>query len=388
MRARFIAMFGLSLAVVVGVLVAADWLQTANTPAPPGVNQPPAPSAPIAAASAPQPAASAPAVAEPPPAVTAPPPVAPAPAASAPPVPSPPVVAALPPAEPPPPVAAPPSVEAPPLVAAPSPTEAPPVVTAPPPAPVVAALPPAEAPPVVTAPPPIAPPPEATAPPVEMLPPVIAALPPAKPSMEENKQPAKLLFAAKELPTLGKAMAIGYYPRGCLQGGVELPVDGPNWQVMRLSRNRNWGHPELVKFLERFAPLAAKATGWKGILIGDMAQPRGGPLPFGHMSHQIGLDVDIWFMPDAEPQAQQERARGYLGQQSGRRRRQSTSIRRPGRRRISPSSRPRPSSPRSSACWSMPRSRRNYATSRTRNTTAGWRRCGPGTATPITSMCG
>ena len=92
-------------------------------------------------------------------------------------------------------------------------------------------------------------------------------------------------------------MAIGYYPRGCLQGGVELPVNGANWQVMRLSRNRNWGHPELVKFLERFAPLAAKATGWHGILVGDMAQPRGGPLPFGHASHQIGLDVDIWFMP-------------------------------------------------------------------------------------------
>src|SRR5262249_61798336 len=66
---------------------------------------------------------------------------------------------------------------------------------------------------------------------------------------------------------------------------------------MRLSRNRNWGHPELVKFLERFAPLAAKATGWGGILIGDMAQPRGGPLPFGHKGHQIGLDVAIWFMP-------------------------------------------------------------------------------------------
>jgi penicillin-insensitive murein endopeptidase len=99
------------------------------------------------------------------------------------------------------------------------------------------------------------------------------------------------------LPSIGKAVAIGYYPRGCLQGGVPLPVTGKSWQVMRLSRNRNWGHPELVKFLERFAPLAAKATGWHGILIGDMAQPRGGPLPFGHMSHQIGLDVDIWFMP-------------------------------------------------------------------------------------------
>ena len=66
---------------------------------------------------------------------------------------------------------------------------------------------------------------------------------------------------------------------------------------MRVSRNRNWGHPELVNFLERFAPLAAKATGWHEIPVGDMAQPRGGPLPFGRRSHQIGLDVDIWFMP-------------------------------------------------------------------------------------------
>src|SRR5476651_141131 len=124
-----------------------------------------------------------------------------------------------------------------------------------------------------------------------------APKPLGKPAEPEAKLPAKDLFAAKQLPSLGKATAIGYYPRGCLQGGVELPVNGPTWQVMRLSRNRNWGHPELVNFLERFAPLAAKATGWKGILVGDLSQPRGGPLPFGHTSHQIGLDVDIWFMP-------------------------------------------------------------------------------------------
>jgi penicillin-insensitive murein DD-endopeptidase len=113
----------------------------------------------------------------------------------------------------------------------------------------------------------------------------------------EKTEPAKKLFSEKELPSIGKAVAIGYYPRGCLQGGVELPPTGATWQVMRISRNRNWGHPELIKFLERFAPLAAKATGWHGVLVGDMAQPRGGPLPFGHSSHQIGLDVDIWFMP-------------------------------------------------------------------------------------------
>ncbi len=108
---------------------------------------------------------------------------------------------------------------------------------------------------------------------------------------------AKILFAAQKLPSIGKAAAIGYYPRGCLAGAVELPIDGPYWQVMRLSRNRNWGHPTLVKFIERFAARAAKATGWPGILVGDMAQPRGGPLPFGHLSHQVGLDVDIWYMP-------------------------------------------------------------------------------------------
>lgn len=125
-------------------------------------------------------------------------------------------------------------------------------------------------------------------------------LPPEKPAIVEKNDPvvsAKQLFAAEKLPSLGKAMAIGYYPRGCLQGGVALPVNGPTWQVMRISRNRMWGHPSLVQFLERFAPAAAKATGWKGILVGDMAQPRGGPTPFGHVSHQTGLDVDVWFMP-------------------------------------------------------------------------------------------
>lgn len=182
-----------------------------------------------------------------------------------------------------------PAPSAPAVTAPPAPDVAP-VVTAPPaaPTPVVTAPPDAPA-PVVTAPSPVvtAPSPVVTAPP----------LPPAKPATEGSKAVAKYLFAAKQLPSLGKAMAIGYYPSGCLSGGVELPIDGPNWQVMRVSRNRNWGHPDLVRFLERFAPAAAKATGWKGILVGDMAQPRGGPTPYGHRSHQTGLDVDIWFMP-------------------------------------------------------------------------------------------
>jgi penicillin-insensitive murein DD-endopeptidase len=116
-------------------------------------------------------------------------------------------------------------------------------------------------------------------------------------TQNEKTQSAKQLFGSVQLPSIGKAVSIGYYPRGCLAGGGEFPVNGSTWQVMRLSRNRNWGHPNLIHFLEKFAPAAARATGWNGILVGDLAQPRGGPSPSDHASHQTGLDVDIWFMP-------------------------------------------------------------------------------------------
>jgi penicillin-insensitive murein DD-endopeptidase len=96
-------------------------------------------------------------------------------------------------------------------------------------------------------------------------------------------------------PSFGPAV-IGGYAKGCLAGGVPLPVNGPAWQAMRLSRNRIWGHPDLVAFIERLG-IAARADGWPGLLVGDMAQPRGGPMRSGHASHQIGLDVDLWLVP-------------------------------------------------------------------------------------------
>jgi penicillin-insensitive murein endopeptidase len=113
----------------------------------------------------------------------------------------------------------------------------------------------------------------------------------------DPKTPAKELFGRARDPAPTESEPVGFYSKGCLAGGEELPVNGPNWQVMRLSRNRNWGHPALIAFLTRFAPTAAEASGWPGILIGDMSQPRGGPMLTGHASHQIGLDVDIWLTP-------------------------------------------------------------------------------------------
>lgn len=105
---------------------------------------------------------------------------------------------------------------------------------------------------------------------------------------------AKTLFGAVDGASAQTPAIHGGYSRGCLAGGAELPETGPTWQAMRLDRNRNWGHPELIAYVERMSRFAAGLPGWKGLYVGDMAQPRGGPMLTGHASHQTGLDVDIW----------------------------------------------------------------------------------------------
>ena len=107
---------------------------------------------------------------------------------------------------------------------------------------------------------------------------------------------AKDLFGAEKLPSAAAPQSFGFYSKGCFGGGVGLPLTGPTWEVMRPSRNRNWGHPAMIALLEKFSRDAV-ADGWPGLLVGDISQPRGGPMRTGHASHQIGLDADIWFSP-------------------------------------------------------------------------------------------
>lgn len=109
-------------------------------------------------------------------------------------------------------------------------------------------------------------------------------------------EPARTLFGAVHVPTGGPAISVGGYAKGCLAGAVQLPTDGDHWQAMRLSRDRRWGTPELVSYIEGLGESAAQ-DGWPGLLVGDMGGARGGPMPSGHASHQIGLDVDIWLKP-------------------------------------------------------------------------------------------
>jgi penicillin-insensitive murein DD-endopeptidase len=125
-----------------------------------------------------------------------------------------------------------------------------------------------------------------------------AAKPSAKkPPPKPKGPPARELFGSAIAPAPLAARSIGGYAKGCLAGGVSLPINGPDWQVMRLSRNRNWGNPRLLDYLERLASDARALDGWPGLLVGDMSQPRGGPMLTGHTSHQIGLDADIWLTP-------------------------------------------------------------------------------------------
>jgi penicillin-insensitive murein endopeptidase len=97
-------------------------------------------------------------------------------------------------------------------------------------------------------------------------------------------------------PTTGViAQSIGTYNAGCISGAVSVPANGTGYQMMRLSRKRSYGHPDLKHFIEKLGQTVARQN-LGSLLIGDLGQARGGPTLSGHRSHQSGLDVDIWFL--------------------------------------------------------------------------------------------
>ena len=207
-------------------------------------------------------------------------------------------------------------------------------------------------------------------------------LPPLK-NPAAPSTPAKELFARKSTPSPGSPRSIGGDFDGCLAGAVSLPITGQTWQVMRPSRNRNWGHPELIRFIERLGT-NAKEAGWNGLLVGDMSQPRGGPMLGDHASHQVGHNVDIWFapMPDhVQSREQREFAEGI-------------DVVAPDLRDVDPKLwtpghtaliRTAAQDPVVVRIWSMLRSRRRCA-ARPGLITPGFTRCAPGTVTPSIFM--
>jgi penicillin-insensitive murein endopeptidase len=131
-----------------------------------------------------------------------------------------------------------------------------------------------------------------------------ADVPPSRrPSAESFR-----LWAKARTPAGAEPAAIGGYSAGCVAGASALPLDGKNYAVMRPSRRRNYGHPDLLKFVEG---LSADMTQAKLplLLVGDMGGPRGGPMISGHASHQTGLDVDLWYTLSRKRPSKRDRER-------------------------------------------------------------------------------
>ena len=101
---------------------------------------------------------------------------------------------------------------------------------------------------------------------------------------------------------------IGIPSAGSLEGGVQLPVAGPDhftWDPLRRRAPnrpwRRWGAYGVVRLtLKVVREYRAAHPGAPRVGIGDLSRPRGGDfgprygLP-GHASHQNGLDVDLYY---------------------------------------------------------------------------------------------
>src|SRR5262245_35344961 len=100
-------------------------------------------------------------------------------------------------------------------------------------------------------------------------------------------------WARVRAPTRGPARAIGGYSAGCIAGAVALPKTGAGYRVAKPERNRVFGHPRLIGLIRDLGK-QWRAAHLGALAVGDLSQPRGGPAPSGHASHQTGLDADVF----------------------------------------------------------------------------------------------
>lgn len=122
------------------------------------------------------------------------------------------------------------------------------------------------------------------------------------------------------------SQAVGGYANGCQLKAMALPEKGEGYHDIRRERNRFYGQPESIAMVQYIGRNLAKKYN-EDILIGDLSQPAGGLMSYAHMSHQNGLDIDIYFAttpkntspdpfyenPDNEPQYElADRAAGVM----------------------------------------------------------------------------
>jgi murein endopeptidase len=122
------------------------------------------------------------------------------------------------------------------------------------------------------------------------------------------------------------SQALGVPAAGRLDNGVRLPAEGRafyTWDpVLRRSPNRpwrRWGTDQLVRMVVTVARAYHAKHPFRRLAIGDLSRPHGGNFGpqfgyIGHVSHQNGLDVDVYY-PRADGR---ERAPRYASEIDGR----------------------------------------------------------------------
>ena len=130
----------------------------------------------------------------------------------------------------------------------------------------------------------------------------------ARPEPEAAEPPAPQPQPSPARIRWRRSVALGLPWAGRLIRGVQLPARGPSFEtwdpVLRRSPNRGWrrwGTGRLVRVLLRVARrYRARHPGAQPLLVGDLSRRRGGHFGRefgtpGHVSHQNGLDADIYY---------------------------------------------------------------------------------------------
>ncbi len=112
------------------------------------------------------------------------------------------------------------------------------------------------------------------------------------PLVTREPSPEYAKWSSIKSPVSGEPRIYGSYQSGCLAGAQQLPLDGAGYSVVRRSRNRYYGHPAIIGYLTELGKKIRQKK-YPSMIIEDISYPRGGPFLNGHISHQIGLDVDI-----------------------------------------------------------------------------------------------
>jgi murein endopeptidase len=90
---------------------------------------------------------------------------------------------------------------------------------------------------------------------------------------------------------------------GSLNDGTQLPLDGPDWVTWNPvtdsvpnAPKRLHGHQSTIRRIVAVtAAYRAAHPNAPRVVIGDLSREGGGPMTDEHVSHQNGLDVDVYF---------------------------------------------------------------------------------------------